>query len=61
MGNLHHPSIIRDGSHIRTAADLHIDDGCRYRIGNCVLTTVCLEDIGLVGCELLTTLMQANL
>ncbi len=38
-----------DGSHISTPVDVPVSDGRRYRVGKCVLTTVYLEDIGLVG------------
>lgn len=44
--------VILDGAHIASPADLDIDDVRRYRVGRCLLTTVYLEDIGLVGCVL---------
>lgn len=41
---------ILDGGHLASPADLDINDDRRYRVGRCLLTTVYLEDIGLVGC-----------
>ncbi|CAL8469420.1 g8961 [Coccomyxa elongata] len=43
--------VILDGAHIASPADLDIDDDRRYRVGRCLLTTVYLEDIGLVGVD----------
>ncbi len=40
---------IFDGNHIKSPAELDINDRKKYRVGRCLLTTVYLEDIGLVG------------
>ncbi|BDA44841.1 probable trimethylguanosine synthase at C-terminar half [Coccomyxa sp. Obi] len=43
--------VILDGAHLASPADLDINDDRRYRFGRCLLTTVYLEDIGLVGVD----------
>lgn len=44
------PSNILDaGSDVKSALDIDVNDTRPYRVGRCIVRTVQLEDIGLVG------------